>query len=145
MTRIVMRGDTQRYFFRFWAREAGVRVPKNLAGCTVWLTVKPAASDDADDADAVLRHSIAIDDNGAPSSQAGFEVGGTDPVTGQVYTDAADGVLTHVISAAESAGLVPGDYVGDIQFRDAAGAIETLNAGEKWTVKADVTRRTTLP
>jgi len=56
-------------------------------------------------------------------------------------TDEDDGNLTVTLKPVETAKLVVGVYVYDIQMITAAGVVTTLSAGE-FTVNADVTKAT---
>lgn len=138
----VIRGDTKKWSI---ALVDAAGDPLDLAGCTIWFTLKPASNnlaDDEDDSDAILQHKIVILGDGEVASSEGFSVGGVHPVTGTIVTGADSGVLTQVLSAEDSTQFGPGAYVYDLQVKLANGEVYTPINGIPFTVKSDVTRST---
>ena len=104
---LLIRGDSKSLNLTF----AGI----DLTGSTVFSTVKPALSADADDATAV----IAIETT--------------------VHTDPTAGQTTIALTGSDTT-VTPGVYYYDFQIKSASGDITSIPA-RRLTVTADVTRR----
>lgn len=115
----------------------------DLAGTTLWFTVKPEVDADATDAAAVVKCYAVIDGTGAITSSAGISLGGKRPSDGVAAVTAADGTVTVTISATQSSGLPVGECPWDVQLKQ--GAIVQTIAGGVLAVLPDVTRRVTTP
>lgn len=149
MEREVTRGDTPARSYKIYDRD---NVPSDLAGYTIWLTVKDpievpgAVNDDA----AQLAHYIVIAANGTVTASSGIDLGGIDPdpsspTYGQMVTRAQDGVITHRLPQADSTALRVGEWVYDLQILDSEGHVITPVRHATFTVLSDVTRRITTP
>lgn len=104
------RGDTVSLTLTFTASG----VVQNIAGWTIWLTLKSSAND--------------------PDSAAALQK------TATISGDGSTGIATIELSPAETA-LLLGTYYYDIQYKTGAGAIKTILDG-KFTFKKDITRAT---
>ena len=135
------RGDTLREYLKLFDEYMD---PLDLAGCTVWFTVKPGVDNDPHDSAAYFQHFLEVADNGTISSADGFSIGGVDPQTGQIAKRAAQGVLTHFVSHQDSNQLPIGNLVYDIQVMAANGEVKTIIQNASLTVTGDVTRRTVV-
>lgn len=132
-----VRGDTKKWSIAFQDAQGAAL---DLSGCTVWFTAKTVISNDLTDADAIIQHTITIDGTGAVVSADGFEIGGIHPVTQAVATTAAEGVLTQILSPADSTLISAGTYIYDIQIETASGEVYTPILGQTITFVEDVTR-----
>lgn len=104
--------------------------PFPLAGCTVWVTAKPAKQTDIPDADAAWQHSLTLNGSGEVTASHGLTLG---------EGGAAGGIVVEHLTAAESETIAPGSYRYDVQVKDASGVITTVLAGSE-TVVGDITR-----
>lgn len=132
-----IRGDTKKWSIAFEDAQGN---PLDLSGCTVWFTAKQMISNDLSDADAIIQHMISVDETGGAVTADGFEIGGVHPVTQAVATTAAEGVLTQVLSPADSTLIAAGTYVYDVQIETASGEVYTPILGQSITFVEDVTR-----
>lgn len=105
----IIRGDTTAITFTLTGYD--------LTGSTVFFTAKPALTDDAADANAVITKEVTSH---------------SDPTNGITIID-LDSTDTDV---------TPGTYYYDVQIKDSSGTITSIPA-RKLTIYADVTRRTT--
>jgi hypothetical protein len=134
----IIRGDTKKWALAF---VDDIGDPLDLSGCTVWFTAKVTISNDMLDEDAIIQHKIEINGSGGVVETDGFLIGGKHPVTGVPATTAAEGVLTQVLSAAESTLLASGEYIYDIQIRTPLGEVYTPVLGQTVSVVEDITRQ----
>lgn len=123
------RGDRAQWALTFTDPAGGVL---NLAGKTVWLTVKkspPAASAaDADDASALVK--------------AYWVSGGGSSLLSSATP--ASGVMTLDIPSSVSTTFAPDPYQYDVQILFGADDVRTYDSGT-FQVTADITRRITVP
>ena len=106
----LVRGDT----FNIGVTVTSGVIPKNISGCTIYLTVKLNITDT--DAEAVIRKDITSH---------------TSPATGKSIIP---------VTSTDTSDLT-GDYYYDIQYKDTGSNIYTLTMGTL-TFIADVTLRT---
>ena len=135
-----VRGDTKKWSIAF---EDAAGAPLDLSGCTVWFTAKPSISNVIDDADATIQHKIVIDGAGEITESDGFVIGGIHPVSEEVKTLATEGVLTQILSPADSTLISAGSYIYDVQIKIANGEVYTPILGQMITFVEDVTRSAT--
>ncbi len=120
----LIRGDSKE---QIWTIKDPAGAAYNLTGCTLWFTLK-ASPLDADNLAVLAQHWVS---------------GGT--ASGIAVASPVTGIATHTIMAAESAALTAGrSYAYDIQLKDAAGKVTTIESG--WmAVERDVTISITVP
>lgn len=136
------RGDTPEYSFKLFDEDMQ---PMDLAGVTIWLTVKAAFDDDVTDAAALLKDYIVFNDSGTVTGSSGFTIGGIDPETSEAVTGRLSGVVTWVPTQAASTALPAGDHIYDVQVKLASGRFRTVYRGLPFVVEPDVTRRISTP
>lgn len=142
MPQVIRRGDTERFYFKLYDA-AGAAQP--LAGLTIWITYKPAISNDLADSDAIHTHHIEFDGAGAVLSNDHLTLGGIDPDTNTVVSTADDGVITQTWPAAETTTFAIETLVFDVQVQLANDEIKTPLLSDSLSVQADITRRVTVP
>lgn len=124
----IIRGDDT--FWDIPIPRPGSTDPYPLAGCTVWVTAKPARDSDIPDTSATWQHTITINGSGDVTASDGLTLG----------TDGAvAGIVIEHLTAAESAVIAPGSYKYDVQVKDPAGLITTVLSGIE-NVVGDITR-----
>lgn len=144
-----IRGDTPEWSDKFFDRTGA---PLDLSGVTIWLTVKSAVDNSADDSTALLRLHLAVGPDGTTTSSHGMRLGGIDPdpesVTyGQEVSGAASGVVTYLLPQEDSTALLTGTFTYDIQVETAQDPprYRTIVRDAPFVVSGDITRRITTP
>lgn len=111
----VIRGDTKTYNLTFKDSDGD---PIDITGYTVFFTVKSKPDNQLDDASALISKTI------------------------ENHTDPTNGV-TQIALSPDDTNISSGNYLYDIQIKDAAGGIHTPSMyPDNFVIKADITRRT---
>lgn len=118
-----VRGDTWLYSATIPNAAGG---PYNLVGCTLWFTIKRNRADA--DADAAARLYWV---HGGASAGINVATPGL-------------GVATIKLTQAQTGAMTNVGYVYDLQLKDAAGDVWTVDEGT-FGVRLDVTQRVTVP